>query len=143
MEKKKYLRISRMDKLYEDYNELEMDKIEDIVTAGFFAIATCATIWLPVLLKTNPDMSYADKVKALIYGIGIPGVCLPVTIKKTIDAIRTRKEQKEVYDELITGIDDGRGITFEELEERMQERYDEEERRKRILVETKKNKRVW
>ncbi len=110
--KKKVYYISDIAKAYQNYEESTIDMAGHIAETSILAIATAATIWLPLLLKTNPDMSNIDKCKSLLYGIGVPSITIPLLvnrIKCLVADIKDRRSNAKFIDE------NRRDITDEEI----------------------------
>ncbi len=95
MSNKKIYYISDIAKASERYDEAVINKVDSIAKAAIFGIAAGLTIWMPIMLKTNPNMDVFDKAKTLFCGVCIPAVTLPFSIKNLKNAIIYNKEAKK------------------------------------------------
>ena len=135
--KKKY-KISELTKVYDNYSRNQIDIAEKTVIAAIFSLLGVLTVWLPVLPLMCKTLSQMDKYQSYIYGVLIPTISFPISIKNIIEAIAIKKENERNYNILIEGLNDDRNITTEELNERIEEYIDRVETKKYRVLNIKR-----
>lgn len=95
MEKKKVYYISDIAKASERYDENIISMVDNIAKTAIFGVAAALTIWMPLLLKINPNMDVVDQAKSLLVGIGVPIATIPFAIINLKNAIFYGKEAKK------------------------------------------------
>lgn len=140
MEKKSY-EIKSIDKIasiYEGYSDSTINKVTYTFEAVACGVIATFMAGLPILLKTNPDMSYADQYKALMYGLIGPSLAYPAMVNRIIHAVKSSKIAKKLGDELNSC---RRGITDQELADYLEQKYDALDRIKYPSVYAEKKRK--